>query len=144
MPLTIAILEDDARRREAMEAVLRRRLPQFEIAFFTVSQAMNEWLAAHLAEVVIASLDHDLELMPGAGGKLVDQGCGRDVVDYLIQRPAAFPVLVHSTNAPAASAMAAELEERGWTIDRVTPYDDLAWVEEAWWPALRGLLRSHA
>jgi hypothetical protein len=55
----IAILEDDARRREAMEALLCRRLSELKIAFFTASQAMNDWLAAHFDEVAIASLDHD-------------------------------------------------------------------------------------
>jgi hypothetical protein len=141
MSKVITILEDDARRREAMEALLRRRLPQWEIVFFTASQAMNAWLAQHLAEVVLASLDHDLELLPGDHGRLIDQGCGRDVVDFLIQQPAAFPVLVHSTNAPAASAMVAELADHGWRVDRVTPYSDLEWIPEAWWPALRQLLK---
>jgi hypothetical protein len=33
-----------------------------------------------------------------------------------------------------------DLEEAGWRVKQVAPYDDLAWVEEAWLPALRELL----
>lgn len=138
--MQIVILEDDDRRRIAMCDRLSDRFPQFEI---TVSDSAAECIRAieaNAGRILLASLDHDLVLLPSAGGKFVDPGTGRDVVEFLCERPPTFPVIVHTTNSIAGDGMEFRLVECGWPVERVRPYDDLAWIDEVWFGAARRLL----
>jgi hypothetical protein len=94
---------------------------------------------AHIdwTRVVAIGLDHDLELLPGSDGKWVDPGTGRDVADCLARMEAGCPIVIHSTNAPAATGMQLVLEASGWDVQRVVPYGDLEWISERWLRALR-------
>ncbi len=130
--LSILILEDDADRRTAMARVLRDRFPQFRHVFHTSSNGTIEFLSTHFDEVIALCLDHDLELIPTEDGKFVDAGTGRDVADHLASRPPSFPVIIHTTNAPAAEGMLAALGDADWTTHRVVPYGDLEWIDEVW------------
>lgn len=144
MPLHIAILEDNLDRRERMKAWLDDRLYMYGQAFFDDAKDMNHWLEQHRGELLAVALDHDLDLKPSGDGRWLDPGTGRMVADYLAQFKPICPVLVHSTNAPAAAGMVAVLQERGWMVDAVTPYADTQWIDESWWPALRRLILSSA
>lgn len=142
MPLKIAILEDNLDRQAAMKAWLSDRLYMYEHFFFDEAAPMNAWLQSNLAETLFISLDHDLELKPSGDGRWIDPGTGREVADYLALQNPACPLIIHSTNSVAVDGMMEALTQSGWSVQRVTPYGDLAWVNEAWWPAVREGLRN--
>lgn len=137
MEPTIAILEDNAERREAMERLLATHFPGHSRQYFTSSSAMLDWLRVNLSDVILISLDHDLELLPGENGPMVDCGTGREIADFLATQPAHCPIIIHSTNHSAAAGMELVLADSGWSVARIVPYGDLEWIDEAWFPAIR-------
>lgn len=141
MPLKIAILEDNLDRQEAMKGWLNARLHSYEHLFFDEAAPMNAWLETNLAETLLVSLDHDLDLKPTGDGRWRDTGTGREVADWLAAHAPVCPVIIHSTNVPAADGMASVLSAAGWQVASVRPYGDLAWVGEAWWPLVREQLQ---
>jgi hypothetical protein len=99
----VAILEDDPGRAGAMRAVLASL--GVEHVIHDSAAAMNEWLAANLAKVRLLSLDHDLgPSREHADGGRLDPGIGREVADFLAARAPSCPVIVHSSNGPAAQS----------------------------------------
>jgi hypothetical protein len=104
--------------------------------------------------LALISLDHDLEpqevvaavrelgLDAAIRNTAIDPGTGRDAAEFLAGRPPACPIIIHSTNYPAALAMEAILAERDWRVERMTPYGDLDWIEEMWLPAVIRLLQA--
>ncbi|MDM8551916.1 hypothetical protein QUF72_17665 [Desulfobacterales bacterium HSG2] len=64
--------------------------------------------------------------------EIFDPGTGRDVVDYLITRTPACPVILHTTNHTAREGMTFALESSGWKTSYVRPYNDLEWIKEVW------------
>lgn len=137
MRLSIVVLEDNDERIAAMRDCLADKFPSFYQQIFRTSQQAIAWLRPHLNEAICISLDHDLEpAYPGAS----DPGTGRDVADFLARQTPQCPVIIHSTNAPAAFGMDQVLCDGGWTTARVMPYDDLRWIGEAWRPLVRRLI----
>ncbi len=129
----ILILEDDARRRDAMAAALADRFPQYPVQFFVAATEMIHHLEqAEWERVIAIGLDHDLELLPDGEHGLVDPGTGRDVANVLARGSAVCPVVIHTTNGPAGTGMQAIMEEAGWDVRRVVPYGDLEWINETW------------
>ena len=137
MAMKIIILEDNADRQEAMRACLVDRFYQYEIHFFDDSAEMIRFLDEHLADAIVIALDHDLDLKPGPEGRWIDPGTGREVADFLAERAPTCPVILHTTNAPAAVGMEAVLRDAGWKTRRVVPFGDLEWIETAWFSAMR-------
>jgi CheY-like chemotaxis protein len=135
--MKILILEDDTRRRRAMADCLSDRFWQYELVFFSNAADAKAYLQDHLDQVLLLSLDHDLELLPDGKGRFIDPGTGRDVVDFLMDTTPSFPVVLHSTNYAAVLGMRDVLDNVGWNAIVVAPYDDLAWIHEAWFPAVR-------
>lgn len=135
---TIAILEDDARRIAAMREVLTAGFAELPLLLLWDAPKMIAWLRMHLAEVALLSLDNDL-IDPN--GVATDLGEGRDVADFLAGVPPTFPVVLHTSNSGAAFTMAETLRERGWSVSRVAPVDDLAWIHGPWARRLGQLLR---
>ena len=129
MSSVIAILDDELPRVHAMQAALRKRLPNYPAVFFLNAHDAIAWFRQNLSQAALISLDHDL--FPQTPEE-PDPGTGRDVADYLASRDPVCRVIIHTTNAPAAVGMGMELEESGWVHSRVVPYNDLEWVE-AWW-----------
>ena len=72
-------------------------------------------------------------------GQRFEPGIGREVADFLAQHAPVCPVIIHSSNGPAAQGMQFCLERAGWSVTRVYPLDDLAWVERGWRPELQRL-----
>ncbi len=140
--MTIAILEDDPRRREAMESGIAANLGVHERLFFDSAPAMIEWLRGHLARVKLISLDHDLVELPEQGGASRDPGTGQDVADFLAGHPPCCPVLIHTSNRGTAPGMAFALQSAGWEAERVPPFDDLDWIAKTWVPRLVLKMRS--
>lgn len=143
MAMKILILEDNDEREHAMCECLRGRFGQYELRFFKSASGMNDAIKNHLHETLMISLDHDLEMIVEENGKFVDPGDGRDVAEYLSHLIPLCPVVIHSTNSSAVVEMEMVLQESGWTVSTVTPYGDLEWVEESWFPAIRhAIVRS--
>lgn len=130
--ILVAILDDEPSRREAMEAVLTARLPEVHFVFFDNAPDTIEWLDSGLPTATLLSLDHDLGPIRDREGERFDPGIGRDVVDELEAREATCPVIIHSSNGPAADGMLYALQFAGWTAERVYPYNDLEWIESHW------------
>ena len=103
---------------------------------------MIGWLRENIGAVDIICLDHDLNDLPDANGEPTSAGTGRDVADQLVKLSPTCPVLIHSSNAPAASGMLFALRDAGWTVRATAPYDDLAWVQGAWCGEVQALLRD--
>lgn len=132
MATTIAILDDEPERIEAMVQALSRHLPDVATTTFDNAPEMIDWLREHLNRCGVICLDHDLGPNRIRGAGVFDPGTGRDVVDFLATRVPVCPVIIHTTNSLAAPGMEASLQESGWRCSRVVPYDDLTWVGE-WW-----------
>ncbi len=150
MAFSIAILEDNRERRVAMKRWLRDRFAPYERRFFNDPRNMNLWLQEHYRETLAVSLDHDLNELPpdprATKGKLGAPGdlTGMDVASFLCLLPPSFPVLVHSSNAPAAAEMARRLRDKHWRVELVAPFGDTEWIDQHWYPALRGLVIADA
>jgi len=138
---TVVILEDNTERQQQMLARLRDRLPPCPVMFFKSAHEMLSALPQCLSTARVISLDHDLER---SADLEPDPGTGRDVSRYLATQSAGCPVIIHSTNLHAALAMESELQEAGWQVERVTPYEDLAWVDREWLWAVRSALLATA
>ncbi len=128
----IAILEDDERRTQAMKEEIHRLFPTLHARFFDNAPDMLAWLQDALCSVLLFCLDHDLGPNYQRDGKPFDPGTGRDIADFLAAKKASCPILIHSSNVEAAQAMRFTLEDAGWAVERVTPFDDLTWVDSYW------------
>lgn len=138
-PIRILILEDDAERRRVMAECLLDRLPQFGVRFFIDAPSMIAWLHADSGpELVLISLDHDLEPSPENGHH--DAGTGRDVADCLAALRPSCPIVIHTTNTLAGDGMQAILDDAGWMTIRVIPYDAERWIGETWFRAVRNAI----
>jgi CheY-like chemotaxis protein len=135
--MMIVILEDNIDRQAAMRACLADRFYTFETHFFDDAREMIRFLDEHLADTLAISLDHDLELKPGRSDRLIDPGTGRMVADFLATKSPSCPVVIATTNAPAAEGMKCVLRDAGWKTRRVVPFDDMQWIETEWFPTLR-------
>jgi CheY-like chemotaxis protein len=143
--MQIVILEDNDDRRAHMRDCLQHRLPQHEVHFFVSATDMISHLQrSGLDGLRLIVLDHDLELLPAADGKLVDPGTGRDVADYLATHAPVCPIVIHTTNAPAGVGMQTVLEEAGWSVTRVVPYGDHEWIGQTWLGAVRDAITGTA
>src|SRR5205807_493196 len=108
-----------------------------DVKIFDEAGTMVRFLVQHLAETLVISLDHDLELKPGPHGRCIDPGTGREVAEYLAKQKPVCPVIIHTTNSQAALGMEMLLKEAHWKTRRVVPFDDMQWLETAWFPAIR-------
>jgi len=138
----VAILEDDPSRISPMRQLLPTLLPACEHFFFDHAERMIAWLREHLDDVVLISLDHDLPLVRGGDGTLVDYGTGRQVVDYLCTAETRCPVIVHSSNNHFAPGMVNCLKYAGIVHARVYPHMDIDWVCTTWANQIRAYLRD--
>ena len=132
MARTILVLEDDDRRQAAMRRCLSEQCSGYDHTFFDNAPGTLDWLQEHLSEVALLCLDHDLGPNRVRDGEPFDPGTGRDVVDYLVTQKPRCPVIIHSTNSPAAVGMEMALQESGWKCSRITPFNDLGWVGTSW------------
>jgi hypothetical protein len=139
MQSTIFILEDNNERIVAMRACILARFPTLAIAVTqSTSEAVN-WLESNLLRAIAISLDHDLE-RPLDQPAVPDPGSGRDVADWLARHKPVCPIVIHSTNTHAALGMELCLQDAGWQVERITPYNDLEWVAAAWLPLVQRVI----
>jgi hypothetical protein len=139
MPRVLVLLEDDPRRAAAMIEVVQSAL-RLPVVQHDNAPDMVEWLEANLDGAVLIALDHDLGPSRSRDGQRFEPGIGRAVADFLAERSPTCPVVIHSSNAPAAEGMRICLEAGGWAVTRVYPFDDLAWMERDWLPEVQRLV----
>ena len=68
---------------------------------------------------------------------MLDPGTGREVADYLAAKTPVCPVVIHTTNTPAALGMEMVLKDAHWKTYRVLPFDDLEWIPTDWFRTVR-------
>ncbi len=132
----LLILEDDSGRTEAMLRLLGAKLPQHSCHIFPTASHVISFYSQCKNEIVLIALDHDLEDLRDSEGRLVDPGTGRDVSNFLSRQQPTCPLIIHSTNRLAVDGMEFDLVEAGWAVQRIAPFGDLDWIEEAWIPAV--------
>jgi hypothetical protein len=137
MAMKIAVLEDNPERAAEMRRCLNDRFYQYELRFFDDAADMKAFLEANLPETLLISLDHDLELQQLPTGEVIDPGTGRDIADFLSDRAPVCPVVIHTTNTPAAEGMESVLNESHWRTFRVSPFNDLEWIPTEWFRTVR-------
>jgi CheY-like chemotaxis protein len=136
--MQIIVLEDNEDRRMVMRDCLEDRFPQYKPQFFGSATEMLAFLRRVVhTEFMLIVLDHDLEMLPGDDGGLVDPGTGRDVADYLATQTPVCPIVIHTTNESAGVAMQSLLEDAGWSVTRVVPYGGTDWIRQTWFRAVR-------
>lgn len=128
----IAILEDDERWAKAMKEEIQSIFPSTRTVFFDNAPEMLAWLEEGLSSVALLCLDHDLGPNRQYHGETFDPGIGRDVAGFLATHRPSCPVLIHSSNTEGAYAMQFILEDAGWSVERVAPFDDLTWIKAQW------------
>jgi CheY-like chemotaxis protein len=136
----ILILEDNPERREAMEKWLAERLSMYGRILTDDPGEFLRHLAEHESDVLVVSLDHDLHERPDGNTTLT----GMLVVDRLVEMPATFPVLLHTSNRHDGARMESRLLEADWKVTWVKPFEDTVWVGTDWYPALKRAIRSAA
>jgi hypothetical protein len=144
MQPAVVVLEDDEDRTAAMRRLLTRDYPRYPVRFFDNAPDLIDWLRQPGVRLALLCLDHDLGPNRRRDGEVFDPGTGRDVVDYLLTWEPACPVIVHSSNGPAAVGMRQALKEAGWVHARVVPLNDLEWVDLAWRAKVRKYLGTPA
>ena len=142
MPDYVAILEDCPGRAAEMRACLGELLPNHRHVLFDDAGEMIAWLGAHLGEVALISLVHDLPLPTKRKGPSSDPGTGRMVADYLADQPPVCPVIVHSSSDHFAPGMLQVLIEQAWPCRRVYTFDEHRWVRAAWAAEVRRLINA--
>ncbi len=123
-----------------MRAAAAEHLPAFQTVVFSEVAEFYGWAQSHLSEVALISLDHDLDLILQPDGTYRDPGDGRQAAAWLAEQRPACPVIIHTTNAPAAESMRATLQDAGWTVGRVIPGPDVSWICTDWLPAVRAAI----
>ncbi len=134
MRMKIFILEDDARRRDAMRKALADRFFQYPAVFCETASELIAQLREGLPQAFLISLDHDLDPAQDEDGRLA--------ADWLASQPPVCPVVVHSSNGDAAVGMQQALNEAGWLTFRSYPGGDLDWIAEDWLPTVRTAIRK--
>ena len=135
--MKIVILEDNEERRAVMRSCLADRFYQYETLFFLDPNEMIRFLDNNLDDTIVVSLDHDLELLPTASGRCIDPGTGREVADYLAGKDPVCPVIIHTSNGPAALGMEMVLRDAHWQTHRVIPMEDTEWIPRHWFRTIR-------
>jgi hypothetical protein len=128
----IVILDDNPERLRLMHQQLDRLAPTEPRVIFDNAPDLVAWLRDKLPTVRLLCLDHDLGPNRNRDDRVFDPGTGRDVVNCLIQYDSICPVVIHSSNGPAATGMQVALEMAVWRCERVVPAADLEWIPRTW------------
>ncbi len=146
--MRILILEDNADRRTAMLEHIADCVPMFWGTFFETSESMiNALKSAKWDEIALISLDNDLDPIQ-INGRATDAGDGLAVAWFLVELKSMLvtsqvtmpPLIIHTTNEPAALQMQHLFSDAKWRFERVTPYDGESWIGEVWIRKLRATI----
>ncbi len=104
------MLEDDADRIARFQKTVARHRIEIRLTIFRTAPSFIEQYKSITIIPDLICLDHDL--MPESEED-PDPGDGRDVSSFLNTAFPSSPVLIHSTNAPAADSMMFSMREHG-------------------------------
>lgn len=135
-PAMICILEDNEERVRQFRATAARVAPDMPVRIWRSAHAMIAELPECLPNVLLISLDHDLNRMPSDAD---DPRSGYDVAKLLEELTPCCPVIIHTSNSERGTWMEGALSLGGWRYDRVAPFGD-DWIEKEWAPLARRLL----
>lgn len=135
---TLLLLEDNAERIAAVEAVLPELGKEWRLRVWRDAPTMLAECVDDFPDTHLISLDHDLNPQSGSAN---DPGTGLDVARLLASHLPFCPVIVHSTNADRAWSMHNELRFGGWTVERFSPIGD-DWFRKIWLPKASEMLAS--
>ncbi len=136
--MRILVLEDNDDRITAMRDVIADRFGQYAVSFFKSCDEMKSAITQDgLADVVAIALDHDLEMIPGPEGRMVDPGTGVEMAEWLKDQSPKCSVVVHTTNTRGGIEMVRLLRKAGWRVERVVPYDGESWIATGWFSLIR-------
>ena len=121
------------------------RLYHYRPVWFRTALEMIDWLrvAENHESLAVIGLDYH----PDSDDEGSGVASGRNVVDYLIAQPSdsfKMPVLIHTTNDVARTAMVNSLHTHGWPVLAVVPGDDISWIGKAWYSELKAAIRDAA
>ncbi len=131
----LLLLEDNTERLERFAAVLRAFDPELPHRVWRDAHVMIREAGPLLSSAALVSLDHDLDVEPGAP----DPGDGYLVAQWLVAQPVVRPVIIHTSNGERASWMAGAFDLAGWRHHRVAPVGD-DWIEQDWRRLVRRLM----
>jgi ADP-ribosylglycohydrolase len=134
----LLLLEDNSERIEAFQTAVRELGHDWQIKIWRDAHTMVAECEDFFCKTHFISLDHDLNLQPGATR---DPGTGVEVAKLLASHFSFCPIVIHSTNADRAWSMHNELRFGGWTVERVGPIGE-DWVDKLWLPKVREMLIS--
>jgi ADP-ribosylglycohydrolase len=134
----LLLLEDDAERIAAIEAVLPELGSDWQMRVWRDASTMIAECEYYFADTYLISLDHDLNPQPGS---IRDPGTGLEVAKLFASHFPFCPIIIHSTNADRAWSMHNELRFGGWTVERFGPIGD-DWFRKLWLPKAHELLAS--
>jgi len=132
----VLLLEDDPRRVQRFQKVLRGVMPGAETVVWDDARRMVAECAGLLPAATLISLDHDLE----SGEKGEDPGDGLMVAEYLITQETRRPVVVHTSNTDRGLRMIGTFQLAGWRNWRVLPVGE-EWIETDWRTAVEEAIR---
>ena len=145
MPLAIAVLEDDVRRRLEMQRVAADRFWMYDILFFDTPAMLCQWLERNQDRTLAISLDHDLNRIEEAvlpDDEVREVGTGLDAAKWLADQTPFCPVAIHSTNETGAAKMDRLLVRGGWSVRKVVPTGDLEWIGRVWMRTMQAALAA--
>ncbi|QDT06536.1 hypothetical protein K227x_49460 [Rubripirellula lacrimiformis] len=109
----LVMLEDDLDRIRRFNAIVATHHPGVRIDVCRPAPAFIAAYSTLTSTPCLICLDHDLFVDSPDDP---DPGDGRDVSTFLAAQDAICPVLIHSTNAPAADSMILSMRA-GWAIE---------------------------
>jgi hypothetical protein len=136
----LVMLEDDLDRIRRFRAIVATHHPDARLDVYRTAPAFIAAYSALTSMPCLVCLDHDVFV---DSPDEPDPGDGRDVSTFLTTQPAICPVLIHSTNAPAADGMMFSMRDAGWTVDRIAPIGG-DWIEAYWYPAAYKIVSVNA
>src|ERR1051326_7988024 len=136
----IAILEDNPDRLREFQSAVSQLGATYRLHCWRDANRMIGECHEVLADVVLISLDHDLNK---EHDRCPDPGDGLAVAEFLAKLPAFCPVILHTSNNERVWSMHNEFRFGGWKHERVIPLGD-QWIGQSWLPLARSLLNSPA
>ena len=130
------MLEDEEERLVRFAAVLSEQKHKIEFLHW---RTVDEFIAGFTNTTKtpnLICLDHDLFTDSPDDP---DPGDGRDVAEFLARKTPCCPIVIHSSNQPAADSMYFTLADAKWDVEKIAPLGE-DWIESYWWTTAKPLI----
>lgn len=136
---TILILEDNPARVALLQHAIAELGSDYEVRVWNNVHAMKAECESYFPQTALITLDHDLNLEPGA---TTDPGTGIELAQFLGDFLPVCPVIVHSQNMERVWSMFNELRFAGWMVQQAGGMGT-DWSEAAWLRCAREMIAAH-